>query len=293
MKMLALTMALIPLIASGASPAKDSCFDCHSVMEGTSAVFKDDVHYKNTISCADCHGGDPKEDTANASMSADRGFKVRVTRQGTPDYCGRCHSDTNFMVKYNPQERVDQLALYKTSIHAKQLAAGKKAAECVDCHSVHNIRAVSDPLSPSSPQHVTDTCAKCHTEAADLFKKSPHGRGFTTQQRPGCVACHDAHATQPAGTAMLTGATSICARCHRNANSGAARAGAQIAQVLAGLEAAGPGSKAALERARVAVHTFNVAAVRKAAEPPVVPGAVVPSNAVPANVVPGTDAAPK
>jgi predicted CXXCH cytochrome family protein len=277
MRLLTLTMALIPLIASGATPAKDSCFDCHGVMEGTSAVFKNDVHYTNTISCVDCHGGDPKEDTANASMSPDRGFKTRVTRQGTPEFCGRCHSDAALMAKYNhPQEKVDQLALYKTSVHAKALAAGKRAAECVDCHSIHNIRAVSDPLSPANPQHVTDTCAKCHKEDADLFKKSPHAR-FNNDRRPGCVTCHASHATQPAGTAMLTGATSVCARCH-NATSAPGRVAAQIAQVLAGLEAAGPGSKDALERARVAVHTFNLAAVNRAAAP-VAPSPAAGTNA--------------
>jgi predicted CXXCH cytochrome family protein len=298
--MFTLTIALIPLIASAAAPvnpatsatpatnaaapaarAKDSCFDCHGVMEGTSAVFKDDVHYKNTLSCADCHGGDPKEDTANASMSPDRGFKVRVTRQGTPDYCGRCHSDATFMAKYNPREKVDQLALYKTSIHARELAAGKKAAECVDCHSVHNIRAASDPLSPTGPQHVSDTCAKCHAAAADLLKKSSHGRRFASERSPGCVACHASHATQPAGISMLTGATSVCARCH-NANSGPGRTATQIAQFLTGLEAAGPASKDALDRARLAVHTFNLAAVRRAAEPvaPAPAPAVAPRPAV-------------
>jgi predicted CXXCH cytochrome family protein len=276
MRFCLLTMALLPLLASGAEAVKDSCFDCHGVMEGTSAVFKDDVHYHNTISCADCHGGDPKEDTANLSMSPDRGFKVRVTRQGTPDYCGRCHSDAAYMGKFNPQLRVDQLALYRTSVHAKQLAAGHKgAAECVDCHSVHNIRAGSDPLSPASPQHVTDTCAKCHTAAADLFRKSPHAR-FTSQRRPGCVACHASHATAPAGPAMLTGSTSVCARCH-NATSAGGKAAAEIAQFLAGLEAAGPGSSDALARARLAVHSFDVAAIKRAAEPP----------------APATDAAPK
>src|ERR1035437_3908889 len=148
MRLRILIIALIPLLASGAYAAKDSCFKCHTVVEGTSVVFKDDVHYTNAISCAECHGGDDAEDDQNVSMSADRGFKLRVTRQGTPDYCGRCHSNASFMSKYKPQQRVDQLALYRTSVHGKLLAAGRKgAAECVDCHGVHNIRAGSDPLS--------------------------------------------------------------------------------------------------------------------------------------------------
>jgi hypothetical protein len=78
---------------------------------------------------------------------------------------------------------------------------------------------------------------------------------------------------------MLTGATSVCARCH-NATSNPGRIAAQIAQVLAGLEAAGPGSKDALERARKAVHTFNVAAIRQAAAAqPVAPKPATPPAA--------------
>jgi len=266
MKSLRLTFALIPLLASGAYAAKDSCFECHTVMEGMSVPFKNDIHYTNSISCADCHGGDCLEDNQNISMNASRGFKVRVTRQGTPEYCARCHSDLNFMRKYKSQPRVDQFALYQTGVHGKLLAAGRKAAaECVDCHSVHNIRAVNDPQSTANPRHITETCAKCHAATADLFKNSRH-RTFTTAQRPGCVTCHANHATETPTTAMLTGATSVCARCHR-AGSGQIRTATQIAEILTSLEAAGPSSKEALARARRAVHTLNVAAVRQAAEP--------------------------
>jgi hypothetical protein len=40
-----------------------------------------------------------------------------------------------------------------------------------------------------------------------------------------------------------------------------------MAQILSKLDAAGPGSKDALDRARVAVHSLNLEAVKKAAEP--------------------------
>jgi hypothetical protein len=40
-----------------------------------------------------------------------------------------------------------------------------------------------------------------------------------------------------------------------------------MAKVLAGLAAAGPDSKEALARARVAVHSLSLANVKKAAEP--------------------------
>jgi predicted CXXCH cytochrome family protein len=266
MKLRILTIALIPLLASGAHAAKDSCFECHSVVEGTSVVFKDDVHYTNAVSCADCHGGDAKEDDQNVSMNADRGFKLRVKREGMPDYCGRCHSDANFMRKYKPQQRTDQLALYRTGVHGKRLAAGQTgAAECVDCHSVHNIRAVSDPLSTVHPQNIADTCAKCHAATADLFRKSPHGPVFTSKEMPGCTACHASHATKPAGQAMLTGKHAVCTECH-DAGSAGEKAAAEIARLLKGLERTGRKSKEALARARLAIHTCDLAAIRRAAE---------------------------
>ena len=254
-------------VEQGASPAaKDSCFQCHSVIEGTSVTFKDDVHYHHTISCADCHGGDSKEDDQNLSMSAERGFRIRVKRQATPDYCGRCHENASYMRKFDPQLRVDQLALYKTSVHAKQLATGHtRSAECVDCHGVHNIRAVSDPLSVAHPRHVTETCAKCHAATADLFRKSPHGPFFTSKEMPGCTACHASHATKPAGQAMLTGKHAVCTECH-DAGSAGEKAAAEIARLLKGLEKTGRKSKEALARARLATHTFDVAAIRRAAE---------------------------
>ncbi len=254
-------------VEHGADPVvKDSCFECHSTIEGTSVVFKDDVHYHHAISCADCHGGDPKENDQNLSMSAKRGFKIRPKRQATPDYCGRCHKNASFMRKFDPQLRVDQLPLYKTSVHAKQLANGHtRSAECVDCHGVHNIRAVSDPLSPAHPQHVSETCAKCHAATADLFRKSPHGAVFTSKEMPGCTACHASHATKPAGQAMLTGKHAVCTECHA-AGSAGEKAGAEIARLLNGLETTGRKSKEALARARLAIHTFDVAAIRRAAE---------------------------
>ena len=254
-------------VGQRANPAaKDSCFQCHSVIEGTSVTFKDDVHYHHTISCADCHGGDSKEDDQNLSMSAERGFRIRVKRQATPDYCGRCHENASYMRKFDPQLRVDQLALYKTSVHAKQLAMGHtRSAECVDCHGVHNIRAVSDPLSPAHPRHVTETCAKCHVATADLFRKSPHGPFFTSKEMPGCTVCHASHSTKPAGQAMLTGKHAVCTECH-DAGSAGEKAAAEIARLLTGLEQTGRKSKEALARARLAIHTFDVAAIRRAAE---------------------------
>ncbi len=260
-------IGLLMLVGCRVWASTDSCFDCHRVMEGMSLKFTNDIHFAKAISCAGCHGGDPRESNQNIAMSASRGFKLRVQRRDIPEFCGRCHSDPNFMGKYQPPPRVDSLAQYTNSVHGQRLAAGRKrAAECVDCHGVHNTRAVSDPLSTANPQRISQTCAKCHAATAEAFADSRHGKLFNTPHRPGCTVCHSSHAMKPATFAMLTGSTSVCAPCHRP-GSKSARLAEEMAQFLTHLEAAGPGSKEALARARVAVHSLSLEALKRAAEP--------------------------
>jgi predicted CXXCH cytochrome family protein len=254
MRIHSVAVLLIVLAASAAWAAKDSCFECHSVQEGMSLVYKDDIHYKYGISCADCHGGDPKEDEGNVSMNASRGFKVRVTREDTPEYCGRCHSDAAFIHKYKRGQRVDQLALYRKSVHGEQLAKGnKKTAYCVDCHGVHNIRAVRDPQSPVLPARLADKCAVCHAKIAGMFKQSRHAKVFTTSRRAGCLVCHSSHGTERTSVAMLTGAKPVCARCH-SARSAGGKAAASMAKKIAGLAPA-----AQRASARQAAHALTLA----------------------------------
>jgi len=228
------SLALLPilLLVSGAWAAEDSCFECHMVQKGPSPIFEDDVHYKYGLSCVDCHGGDPKADRANDAMSDARGMKPRVMREDVPDFCGTCHSDAAFMHKYEPGQRVDQLALYRKSVHGVQFAEGNmKAAQCVDCHGVHDTRAVSDELSTSHPRHVVETCGKCHGAIAELFKKSPHAPAFASQGIAGCTACHASHATEPAGITMLTGEDAVCALCHDPDSAGGKKAAEMIRRI--------------------------------------------------------------
>ena len=253
-KMHSLSVLLISLTACAAWAAKDSCFECHLVQEGRSIVFADDVHYKYGISCADCHGGDQKEDEGNVSMHASRGFKVRFTRQITPEVCGRCHGDAAFMRKYKPGQSADQPALYRKSVHGVEFAKGNmKAANCVDCHGVHDTRAVDDPQSIASPSHVAETCGSCHGEVAKMFQKSQHAKAFTASGMAGCSVCHSSHGTERTSVAMLTGAKSVCAQCHP-ASSAAGKALAVMTKQINGLAPA-----AQRARAREAAHALTLA----------------------------------
>ena len=92
-------------VGQRANPAaKDSCFQCHSVIEGTSVTFKDDVHYHHTISCADCHGGktamlpSTKLGDRPDRMSPHRGDYLtlhRIDGRVDPTSCYECHGRAN------------------------------------------------------------------------------------------------------------------------------------------------------------------------------------------------------
>ncbi|MGE5693056.1 MAG: hypothetical protein ACM3YF_04675, partial [Candidatus Zixiibacteriota bacterium] len=119
--------------------AQDTCLECHRQMEENLKTptlhIEADVHYQRGISCAGCHGGDPKEEDPDLSMSPAKGFIGVPKPQQLPAFCARCHSDVEYMKHYNPKLPTDQLAQYKTSVHGKRLAKGDTlVATCISCH---------------------------------------------------------------------------------------------------------------------------------------------------------------
>jgi hypothetical protein len=257
---------LILVFAGRAWADDDFCFTCHQTQEGTSKTFKNDVHYTNTISCADCHGGDPKVNDMNQAKTAAKGFRLRVQRQDVPTFCAGCHSNAKFMTKFKANEPTNQIALYERSIHGMKFAAGNtKAAECIDCHGIHDIRPISDPNSPVNARNNSTVCVKCHADEANLLRQNRAHAGRTS-----CVSCHTGgHDIQKATTALLTGPQRGCGACHRG-NSRQAQTANQMAQLLTNLENAGPASADALAAAAKAAHSFNTAAMQRAiaANPP-------------------------
>jgi len=220
-----LLLAALPL------PAKDSCLECHSQLEGDfqapALAFRKSVHLQHGFTCADCHGGDPNADDPQAAMSKAHGFIGVPPRTAIPKLCARCHSDPNIMRKYNPSERVDQYAEYQTSVHGQRLAKGDTAvAACTDCHGVHDIRAVRDPLSPVYPLNLPATCAHCHANAAHMapykiptdqyanYLKSVHWAELSKRgdlSAPTCATCHGNHGAKPPAVASVA---AVCGTCH-------------------------------------------------------------------------------
>ena len=211
--------------------AKSSCMECHSSLGGKlgapATLYKNDVHAASGPGCADCHGGDPNQDDPSQAMNRAHGFRGKISRTQVPGFCARCHSDANFMRKFNPDERVDQLAQYKTSVHGKRLAAGDTAvAVCVDCHGVHNIRNVKDPLSPVYPLRIPGTCAKCHADPKHMapyklgtnqyanYTASVHWEALSKRgdlSAPTCATCHGNHGASPP---QVSSVAAVCGTCH-------------------------------------------------------------------------------
>lgn len=210
---------------------KNSCLECHANLEDNlgrpAHIFENDIHAQNGFTCVDCHGGDPSSDDMEVSMSPSRGFLAKISRQRTPEMCGRCHGDPNVIHKFKPQQRVDQLVQYRTSIHGKRLAAGdEKVANCIDCHSVHDIREVRHALSPVHPLKLPGTCGKCHadtehmsgyeiptTQLAD-YQRSIHWQVISKTgdlSAPTCATCHGNHGAAPPG---VNDVSHVCGTCH-------------------------------------------------------------------------------
>ncbi|HLG18479.1 MAG TPA: cytochrome c3 family protein [Bdellovibrionota bacterium] len=205
------------------------CLICHQSMEDEpSTRWKDDVHATAGIGCNECHGGDPTSDDQDISMDPKKGFKGAPKRADIPKLCAKCHSNPVFMKKYNPMLRVDQYELYLTSQHGKKLKQGDtKVAECVSCHSVHNIRKVNDAKSPVYAVNLPTMCAHCHADPEYMkpykisttvyaeYAKSVHGKALLekgdVRGAPACNDCHGNHGATPPG---LKSIAHICGSCH-------------------------------------------------------------------------------
>ncbi len=194
------------------------------------------VHFRQGLGCAGCHGGDrtefmghdfPKEWPRNRS-------KRLADRRWIPAFCGRCHSDANFMRQYNPHLPTDQLAKYRESKHGRVLLeqGDSRAAQCVSCHGTHDIQTASNPNSHVYPKNVPETCGKCHanpevmkgftledgspipTNQLAEYRESVHGKALLEKGDVGAAACNDCHGNHAAMPPNVASVSQICRTCH-------------------------------------------------------------------------------
>jgi predicted CXXCH cytochrome family protein len=231
---IALRFAIVlTLFTLAPAQKKSSCIECHSRLDdprlsAPAKLFDNDIHHARGLSCNDCHGGDPNADTKESAKDPRKGYLGKPKTLDIPAYCGKCHSDANLMKRFNPSLRVDQEREYYTSVHGKFLKekGETRVATCISCHSVHGIRAITDPLSPVYASNVAETCSKCHASAAymrgfgipndqfDKYKTSVHAKALYEKQdlsAPTCNDCHGNHGATPPGIASVA---NVCGQCH-------------------------------------------------------------------------------
>ncbi|HXG52642.1 MAG TPA: cytochrome c3 family protein [candidate division Zixibacteria bacterium] len=215
-----------------AQPQAESCVTCHQALGDTplgrpAQTYSQDIHSRKGFGCVSCHGGDG---TAAGMEAMDRakGYIGKPSPAQVIEVCGRCHSDPQFMRRYNPAMRVDQVAEYFTSVHGRRLREQKDAnvATCASCHTPHSIRPPTDPRSSVYPLNVADTCGACHADAkrmapykiatdqVEKYKRSIHWNLLSVKgdlSAPTCNDCHGNHGAAPPGISWVG---NVCGQCH-------------------------------------------------------------------------------
>jgi len=206
----------------------DQCYVCHKEIENLPKDFSEiDVHKHANLSCASCHGGDPNSDDQEIAMSPSKGFIGIPKRKDIPKFCGKCHSNIDFMRVYQPRIVTDQVAQYYTSVHGKKLLTGdENVAECSSCHTAHSILPAKDPRSSVYALNVPNTCNKCHGNStlmekyslpvnqSEEYSKSVHGIALLKNKDLGAPACNDCHGNHGATPPGLVSVSHVCGTCH-------------------------------------------------------------------------------
>jgi len=190
-----------------------------------------DIHWQQGLLCHDCHGGNALLDDFVAHRN-DESFRSLASPAAVPGFCGKCHSDVEYMTRFQPSPLTNQEKDYATSGHGKRLKAGdEKVATCVSCHGGHGIVAVADLKSPVYPTNVAKTCAKCHSDAAlmadrqfrghpighnqlDLWMASVHAEAMLKRGDLSAATCNDCHGNHGTVAPDALATSNACSKCH-------------------------------------------------------------------------------
>jgi cytochrome b subunit of formate dehydrogenase len=176
--------------------AAASCQDCHEVHDLRSVDDPESPIYPKNVSatCGQCH--------PDIQIAYDRSIHGRALQAGIHDSptctgchgehmilsphdtdaktsagnlatqtCGTCHADPVINAKYNL--RGDVVGSYVDSYHGWAVRRDyEDAANCVSCHTTHEVLPESDPASSIHPDNVVATCGQCHENSDARFAAS-------------------------------------------------------------------------------------------------------------------------
>ncbi len=197
-----------------------NCGACHSSVK---AVFDSSVHgyaletgNPRAPTCSVCHGS---HNILHSSEPESPTHRLRV-----PETCATCHGTEGLLT--GEYVRLPQIfGSYAQSVHGEQSARGiSAAANCTDCHGVHDLRGPGDPTSRISHANVSATCGQCHEDISRDYDGSIHGRALRAGliDSPSCNNCHGEHLIRShedpeARTSGARLATETCGTCHADA----------------------------------------------------------------------------
>jgi hypothetical protein len=232
--------AVLGLVAGLAWGQQEQCGVCHPQQRVLAA---DSIHSSEGVGCTSCHGGDESSDSVEGAHRGN--YRALKDRAAIPAACARCHADSEMMRPYDLP--VDQYAIYQTSQHGRAVARGnERAAVCVDCHGVHDIRSPADPRSPTNARNVPATCGRCHGDRSlmerfghdagvvDDYLQSVHGKAVADGNlaAPTCIGCHGVHGAAPPGVGDID---KVCGSCHTRTRRAFIEGPHRAAMLAAGL----------------------------------------------------------
>ena len=172
---------------------RESCGNCH---ESISKKFEKSEHNKAVLknlafapNCITCH----KNPVARIHTPEDS-LKVKIYQE---KLCLSCHLE-NQEVQTTATEEISVLFLesYQKSVHGSALNGGNPAAaNCVDCHTSHDVQNNLNPNSTIYKSNIPFTCAKCHKDITAEYEQSIHGTAVNKGvfDAPVCTDCHGEH----------------------------------------------------------------------------------------------------
>ncbi|MGA2298508.1 MAG: cytochrome c3 family protein, partial [FCB group bacterium] len=158
--------------------SEDQCYNCHTSLDGKNLApakaYTQDIHFSKGITCADCHGGNSKTEDMDSAMSKANGFIGVPKSQERFKTCAKCHADEKVMKRYGSDLPTDQFEKLQSSVHSKSSSDSKGyIADCITCHSVHDIASVKSPASKVYPTKIPALCGSCHSNANFMKQYNP------------------------------------------------------------------------------------------------------------------------
>ncbi len=205
----------------------------------------------NDTACLQCHGDKDFAarfpGTGRAGMYISEGVMAMSVHKGIA--CTQCHADikgyphratialskTTVPVMCSTCHR-DVYKKYTQSIHWIALEKGIGAAPvCTDCHGVHGILKITNPVAKVYPENIPRTCSSCHDSVTlaqqynlplnrlTTYENSFHGIAlkFGDLHAANCASCHGVHeilpSSDPRSSINRANLARTCGKCHPDA----------------------------------------------------------------------------